>query len=194
MFMGAVLQLPAKMGTVRLWEWQQGVWQFRSLAHGDHVHAIAWSADNRYLASVSRDGTAKVWDAASGQELAYLSHRAEVWAIAFSADSKYVATASSDSLARIWEMARSSPIGEFPHAGSVQAVAFSPDGKYLLTGSRDATAGIWLWQPDDLLHEASQRLTRNLTHEEWQQYMGPEPYRKTFPGGDWRRNVGDYEI
>jgi hypothetical protein len=33
----------------------------------------------------------------------------------------------------------------------------------------------------DLIDEACARLTRNLTPEEWRQYLGDEPYRKTCP-------------
>jgi hypothetical protein len=43
------------------------------------------------------------------------------------------------------------------------------------------TARIWLWRYEDLIAEAQNRLTRNLTPDEWSQYIGDEPYRKTFP-------------
>jgi hypothetical protein len=56
-------------------------------------------------------------------------------------------------------------------------LAFSPDGKYLVTGNK-----AWLLWPDDLVAEACARLTRNLSPEEWRQYLGDEPYRKTCPG------------
>jgi len=31
---------------------------------------------------------------------------------------------------------------------------------------------VWLWCPDDLIAKACSRVTRNLTHNEWQQYIG----------------------
>ena len=67
------------------------------------------------------------------------------------------------------------------HEDWVRAVAFSPDGRYLATGSDDRTARVWLLWPEDLIAEACARLPRNLTREEWQRYVGDEPYRATCP-------------
>jgi hypothetical protein len=43
----------------------------------------------------------------------------------------------------------------------------------------DATVEVSLWKPYDLIHFACQRLTGNFTLQEWKQYLGDEPYRKT---------------
>jgi hypothetical protein len=43
------------------------------------------------------------------------------------------------------------------------------------------TARVWLLRPEDLIAEACSRLTRNLTHAEWRQYIGEEEYRPTCP-------------
>ena len=66
------------------------------------------------------------------------------------------------------------------HEGEVYAVAFSPNGELVATGSY-RKARIFLVHPKDLMREACTRLTRNLTREEWRQYLRDEPYRPTCP-------------
>ena len=67
------------------------------------------------------------------------------------------------------------------HGNEVNAVFFSPDGRWVKSGSMDGMVRVWLWRPEDLITEACARLPRNLTLEEWQQYVGDEPYRHTCP-------------
>ena len=61
---------------------------------------------------------------------------------------------------------------------AAQKLAFAAADKYLIaSGERSLT--FWLWRPDDLISEACGRLLRSLTEDEWRQYMGAEPNRKT---------------
>jgi len=106
-----------------------------------------------------------------------------VTSVAFSPYGKYLATASVDRTARIWELSNYEEVARISHESWVLTVAFSPDGKYLATGDADGIARVpfVLVQPNDLIAEACSRLTRNLTYEEWQLYLGDEPYDKTCP-------------
>jgi len=61
--------------------------------HTDFVIDIAWSPDGRRLVSSSQDGTAKIWDISSGQELLTFggTERRSYRAVAFSPDGRRLA-------------------------------------------------------------------------------------------------------
>jgi len=113
--------------------------------HNDWVYSVTFSPDGKYLATGSRDETAKLWEVATGKEIrTFRGHSDYVNSVAFSPDGKYLATGSVDKSAKLWEVATSKEIRIFRgHNGRVRFVAFSPDGKYLATGADDNTAKLW---------------------------------------------------
>ena len=89
------------------------------------------------------DKMAKVFEVASGKEIARLPHGDAVWMAAFSSDGKLLATASWDKTARLFEVDGGKEIAVLPHDNQVMSVTFSPDGKLLLTASEDTTARLF---------------------------------------------------
>lgn len=62
--------------------------------HSSSIHSVAFSYNDKYLASASSDKTVKIWDIASGACHQNLEgHSAPVSSIAFSHDDKYLASA-----------------------------------------------------------------------------------------------------
>jgi WD40 repeat protein len=149
--------------------------------HTGPVFSAPLSPDVKFVVTASGDNTARVWEAASGEEVARMAHWDWVEAVAFSPDGQWLATGSDDGTARVWEAASGQEVARMAHEDMVFAVAFSPDGQWLATASGDNMARVWLVWPDDLIAESCARLTRNLTLEEWKRYLGDEPYRKTCP-------------
>jgi len=113
--------------------------------HQDQIGQAVYSPDGTRLATASDDGTAKVWDAATGQDLLTLSGReAAVSSIAFSLDGKLIVTGSEDATAKLWNAETGEEIRMLiGHEFEVWGVAFSPDGARLVTASGDATAKVW---------------------------------------------------
>jgi WD40 repeat protein/DNA-binding SARP family transcriptional activator len=126
--------------------------QFTLRGHSNGVVGIAFSPDGRRIATTSRDQTAKVWDAATGQEILTLSgHTGQLFSIAYSPDGKRLATASNDKTAKVWDAATGAELLTLTgHTDVVSEVTFSPDGTRLATSSGfgntetvDHTAKVW---------------------------------------------------
>jgi WD40 repeat protein len=130
--------------------------------HTDRLGAITLSPDGQTVLTGSYDGTARLWDLATGEPLQVLTgHSEHVVCVAWSPDSGRVATGSWDGTARIWNPATGECVAVLKgHSGWVSSVAWSPDGVHLATGSHDNTAGVW--------EVATGRLMRQLAgHADW---------------------------
>jgi WD40 repeat protein len=108
--------------------------------------------------------------------------------VAFTPDGQTLASGSTDSTVILWDAATGQQLGDglHGHADSVNAVTFSRDGKTLASGSSDKTAILWKPLPLSSDTSASQQIycgivRRNLTHDEWRQYLPGEAYHKTCP-------------
>src|SRR5947207_5146493 len=100
-----------------------------------------------WLATASSDGTARVWDARTGQMLLTLvGHTSAVNTVAFSPDGSQLATTSSDGTARVWDAASgdSRVVLNGPGPGEgVGGLAWSKDGRTLSVATGDNTVGVW---------------------------------------------------
>jgi WD40 repeat protein/tRNA A-37 threonylcarbamoyl transferase component Bud32 len=121
--------------------WWRLVHDYRmSLQHGAFVQCVAVSPDGKTLATAGSDGTAKLWDAATGKvEVSLEGHTDQVQCLAFSPDGQILATGAGgftrQGELRLWDAATGKLKATLEEeAESVQAVAFSPDGKILAAG------------------------------------------------------------
>ena len=75
------------------------------VAHQNTVTWVMWSPDGTRVATASEDGTARVWDARTGQAVgAPLAHpQVRVYSVAWSPDGAWLATAADDKTARVWD-------------------------------------------------------------------------------------------
>ncbi|WP_292389952.1 WD40 repeat domain-containing protein [Methanosarcina sp. UBA5] len=177
---GKYIATASRDKTARLWNVSTGE-QITVLRHYDRVVKVVFSPDGKFIATASWDNTASLWNVSTGEKYFVLNHDGPVYSVVFSPDGKYVATASNDSTSHVWDTSKGKQITVLNHNGPVNDVVFSPDGKYMATASADYKARLWIFNIDNLINEASSRLTRNLTPEEWKKYMGDEPYHRTFP-------------
>jgi WD40 repeat protein len=136
---GAFLTTGSSEG-VAIWDLAAGPEQapVTLTGHTGSFSGAAFRHDGSLIATTSRDGTAKVWDPATGKEHFTLAgHKAMIYSPAFSPDGRYVLTSGGDG-ARIWDV--SLPGNEEvmalpgPDVSGDVSLALSPDGSYLALG------------------------------------------------------------
>ena len=132
------------------WEWGYLAQQLEpSLSvlegHEDSVLAASFSPDGSRIATVSRDRTARVWDARTGQEMLVLEgHEDSVLTASFSPDGAHVAATASDGTARVWDADSGKELKVLRgHEGAIHSAKFSPESRRIVTASNDGTARVW---------------------------------------------------
>jgi WD40 repeat protein/serine/threonine protein kinase len=114
------------------------------MRHLGQVESVSFSPDGQRVVSTSRDGTAKLWDAATGRALATVRHRDRIDHAHHSPDGTRFVTASADGTARIWSATNGAALTPpLTHTGRVNWAEFSADGQSLVTASSDMTARVW---------------------------------------------------
>jgi len=75
----------------------------RCEGHTAGVVAVAFSPSSRRIITAGKDGTARIWDAATGREiLALKGHKRDLTSAGFSADGRNALTSSRDGTAIVW--------------------------------------------------------------------------------------------
>ena len=109
------------------------------------VGSVAFSPGGRFVLTGGADNTARLWDAATGQQIrTFDGHTGGVNSVAFSPDGRFVLTGSDDKTARLWDVETGNVLERLEgHSSRIFSVAFSPDGHLALAGSQDGTTKLW---------------------------------------------------
>ena len=107
------------------------------------VIACAWSPDGRTVMTGGREGMARLWDAATGEELQSFQGEAWIRHVAYSADQRRVLAVSSVdkvTAVQLWDVATGKELGRIsPPAGKLIFGLASPDGSTVATASQVET-------------------------------------------------------
>jgi WD40 repeat protein len=111
---------------------------------------VAWSADDKFLATGGGDRNVRIWDPASGSEVMTLKgHEGTVLALAWDPELNRLASGGADEEGKvdktilIWDLASGIATPLEGHLDRVLSLAFSPDGNSLASGSADRTTILW---------------------------------------------------
>jgi WD40 repeat protein len=145
------------------------VWELDSgkklvLEHSTHAPHASFSSDGQRIATVSWDGTASLWDAATGHRIrpVLTDGGANMHTAAFGLENQFLATGRAEprqtqlarvgglGAGRIWDTSTGDPISPpLAHVGGVTRVAFGPDSRRLATGGVDGMVKVWKLEPDN---------------------------------------------
>jgi WD40 repeat protein/energy-coupling factor transporter ATP-binding protein EcfA2 len=114
-------------------------------AHTDTIFTVAVMRDVPRIVTGSKDNTARLWDARTGEKLLQLEgHTGAIRGVAVTPDGARIVTGSEDKTARVWDATTGAKLLEIKgHTGAVRGAAVTPDGTRIVTGSTDKTARIW---------------------------------------------------
>ena len=115
------------------------------MGHSGAIYSVAFAPNGRWVLTGGWDGTARVWDIATGREIRRLEgDHLIVSFVAFSPDGRTVLSGTGNT-ARQWDVGTGRELQPFEvHSGDVKSVAFFADGPRLLTVSDDGqTPRLW---------------------------------------------------
>ena len=120
---------------IRLWDAES--WKNTATLPILGAECLASNRDNKTVATGLIDGTVKIWDLASGKNIAiFKGHTGSVISVEFSPDGKTLASASSDRTIKLWELATGENTATAKgENGIFSSVTFSPDGETLASGN-----------------------------------------------------------
>jgi WD40 repeat protein len=118
----------------------------RQLSHGDIMRTAGFSADGGRVVTSSRDGSARVWNANTGEpQTPPLRHGEAIVASAFTGDGRRVITASRDGLLTTWDLQSLQQVARVPLRGValIGDAAFSADAARVATTNYSDTLRVW---------------------------------------------------
>jgi WD40 repeat protein len=142
---------------------------------------IALSPDGRRMALAMADGTMRLIDPATGDQINSPVARNDtpIHYVAFDDTGTTIASSDDDALT-LWDGTSGDELESLPlgHAG---APVFIDGGDRILIGTGNAVTYTWLFGPDGIRPALCRAAGRNLTSDEWATYLPGRPYQKTCP-------------
>ena len=116
-----------------------------NFAHGGNViEDASFNPSGSEVVTASSDGTARIWNATTGQLLVTLDAGFQVYSAAFSPDGTAVMTANNAGNVEFWDPVTGRDLGGFTATNSLLfSASFSPDGRKVVTALDDGTARVW---------------------------------------------------
>jgi DNA-binding SARP family transcriptional activator/WD40 repeat protein len=157
----------------------------RTLPTGGFDYAISLAfAPGGTLATGTAGGTVRLWNPTSNQTARFLAAATPITSIAFDATGQgFATTGAQDGTVKLWftPTLRQEGAALATDRGATSTVAFEPNSGNLLVVDDHGNAFTWPTSPAAWQQRACAIAGRNLTHQEWAQFVPGQSYAKVCP-------------
>jgi WD40 repeat protein/energy-coupling factor transporter ATP-binding protein EcfA2 len=183
-------------GKVIVWNPEAKSDNFRIETTGKNINVIKFNPENNMLAIGDVNGYIELWDINLRKKISEVkAHSAQINDIQFNTTLKQMATASNDKTIKLFNIKDPTDLTEPPvtfndNEGFVLVMQFSPDGQLIISGEGDRNLVGRPTHVDYLVQNICNTITRNLTREEWNTYVGKDvPYENTCRDKSYKINI-----
>ncbi len=188
---GTYWAVGSERGEVRVWREGGKLLHLAWQAHTNTVKSLAFSPDERTLATSSWDGAIKLWDLELGAMLWTGWQTSSIQRLAFAPDGRTLASGGDDAVIRLWDARSGTPLHALTgHSGPVHALAWSPNGRLLASAGFDQQIRLWerpLAQP-----ETSRQML--VGHTNLVLGLAFAPDGRTLASASWDRTVKLWDV
>lgn len=144
---GSKVAIAAQSGLViRTWEPGSSEPGLILQGHTRRIRAVDISADGSVVASASRDGTLRAWDAKTGMLMfAVIAHDGEeLLDVKLSSNGRLAVTSGADRVIRLWDLSTKTLVRSlFGHVGHPTALSLSHDNARIVSASPSGEVFVW---------------------------------------------------
>lgn len=164
-------------GALTFWDMDNNYEAKQIFKTGASLSSVAFSKDGKVLAFGDNQGKVYIWDVAAGKlRRSFSGHEAPIYDLAFNNSGTQLASGSRDRSVRIWNLRAGQdinlPMVFQDNNGWVMSVAFTNDDSYVVAGTNKGTIKKWPTRPSMMRDELCSLVARDMTQDEWDQYVG----------------------
>jgi WD40 repeat protein/class 3 adenylate cyclase len=162
---------------VFVWDAASGKNLFSFVNHGAWMSGADWSPDGTRVVSTGYDGTARIWDPDTGEEMLVFAVRDTAWDAAWSPNGQRLVTGDQSGAVKVWDAATGVEVYGYSAEAAVLNVDWSPDGQYVIaSGPFEVPLVRRAWQStEDLIAHARECcVSRELTPAERERFGLPQ--------------------